>query len=62
MMHNHILINANYFYILNVPFSDIHKRYSGREIVQLMSKNTKQIKQLPKTDQLYYYYYKNKDF
>lgn len=52
----------DYFYILNVPFSNIQKRYSGREIVQLMSKNIKQIEILPKTDQFYYYYYKNKNF
>ena len=60
--HSYFNQCKEYFYILNVPFSGIQKRYSGREIVQLMSKNIRDIKQLPKTDQFYYYYYKNKKF
>ena len=60
--HSYFNQCKDYFYILNIPLSGVQKRYSGREIVQLMSKNIKQVEKLPKTDQFYYYYYKNRNF
>jgi hypothetical protein len=51
-----------YYYILRVPNTDIQKRYSGKEIVNLMNQNTNSIKQYPKMDQYYFYYYKNRQF
>lgn len=60
--HSYFNQCKDYFYILNIPLSGVQKRYSGKDIVQLMSKNTKQIEKFPKTDQFYYYYYKNRKF
>ena len=52
----------DYFYILKIPKTDIQKRYSGKEIVSLMSKNIVEVQNYSKVDQYYYYYFKNRQF
>ena len=51
-----------YYYILRIPNTNIQKRYSGKQIVDLMGKTIIDIQKYPKIDQYYYYYYKNRQF
>ena len=52
----------DYYFTFNFPYTNIKKTYSGKDICSLMNINSIHLPKLPKIDQLYYIYYRNRNF
>lgn len=52
----------DYFFTFSYPNTNIRKTYNGKDIINLMKVNINDISRYSKMDQLYYYYYRNRNF